>query len=74
MFIYFQLYEKINKETGLSKEQVKSMELKQLNSYFKSQNFSKDIISDIREQSYMTSDVLGGFLTYLPTLIKWFTT
>jgi len=28
----------------------------------------------IREHSYMTSDVLGAFLTYLPTLIRYFTT
>ena len=29
---------------------------------------------NIREHSYMTSDVLGVFLTYLPTLIRYFTT
>ena len=28
----------------------------------------------IREHSYMTSDVFWGFLTYLPTLIRYFTT
>ena len=27
-----------------------------------------------REHSYMTSDVFWGFLTYLPTLIRYFTT
>jgi hypothetical protein len=33
----------------------------------------KDGIS-LREHSYMTSDVFWVFLTYLPTLIRWFTT
>ena len=47
ILIYFQLYAKINKETGLSKEQVKNMEVKQLNSYLKSQNIPKNIKSDI---------------------------
>ena len=47
ILIYFQLYAKINKETGLSKEQVKNMEVKQLNSYLKSQKIPKDIKSDI---------------------------
>ena len=28
----------------------------------------------VREHSHMTSDVLGVFLTYLPTLIKYFIT
>jgi len=42
-----ELYAKINKETGLSKEQVKNMEVKQLNSYLKSQNIPKNIKSDI---------------------------
>ena len=28
----------------------------------------------LREHSYMTSDVFWVFLTYLPTLIRWFTT
>ena len=41
------MYAKINKETGLSKEQVKNMEVKQLNSYLKSQKIPKDIKSDI---------------------------
>ena len=31
-------------------------------------------IIDLREHSYMTSDVLGVILTYLPTLIRYFTT
>ena len=41
------MYAKINKETGLSKEEVKSMEVKQLNSYLKSQKIPKEIKSDI---------------------------
>ena len=41
------MYAKINKETGLSKEQVKNMEVKQLNSYLKSQKIPKNIKSDI---------------------------
>ena len=28
----------------------------------------------LREHSYMTSDVFWAFLTYLPTLIRYFTT
>ena len=28
----------------------------------------------VREHSYMTSDVFRAFLTYLPTLIRYFTT
>ena len=28
----------------------------------------------LREQSHMTSDVFWAFLTYLPTLIRYFTT
>ena len=35
-----------------------------------SQNFIKKFS---REHSYMTSDVFWVFLTYLPTLIRWFT-
>ena len=49
LFAFFlpQLYGKINKETGLSKEQVKNMDMKQLNSYLKAKNIPKDIKSDI---------------------------
>ena len=32
------------------------------------------LLFPVREHSYMTSDVFGGFLTYLPTLIRYFTT
>ena len=31
------------------------------------------LICEIREHSHMTSDILGVFLTYLPTLIRYFT-
>ena len=49
LFAFFlpQLYATINKETGLSKEQVKNMEMKQLNSYLKAKNIPKDIKRDI---------------------------
>ena len=42
-----------------------------------SQHIDKSIGTGIdtdREHSYMTSDVFWVFLTYLPTLIRWFTT
>ena len=49
LFTFFlpQLCAKINKETGLSEEQVKNMEMKQLNSYLKAKNIPKDIKRDI---------------------------
>ena len=38
------------------------------------QGITEGISIKVREHSFMTSDVFWGFLTYQPTLIRYFTT
>ena len=77
------LKQKFKKEVDFKNNIIKVLEMSkkhtehadnyyELSNLFKSQNTELSVI--IREHSYMTSDVLRAFLTYLPTLIRYFTT